>query len=154
MTLGWILVLALAWAALVGELSVATLVVGAVLGYMTLALRRHTRFSLLRKTAMAIEFVFFITWEVLVANLRVARDVLLPMDRLHPAVVRIPLDIHGEGAVTALANMLTLTPGTVTIDVSDDTGYLYMHVMDLDDAEAYRRTVKRGYERRLRRLLR
>jgi multicomponent Na+:H+ antiporter subunit E len=80
--------------------------------------------------------------------------VLLPIDRLHPAVVRIPLDIRGEGAVTALANMLTLTPGTVTIDVSDDTGYLYMHVMDLDDADAFKRGVKRGYERRLRRLLR
>lgn len=154
MTLAWILALALAWAALVGELSVPSLFVGAVLGYIVLALRRHTRFSLLRKTTLAIDFVLFIIWEVVVANFRVARDVLLPLDRLHPAVVRIPLDIRGEGAVTALANMLTLTPGTVTIDVSDDTGYLYMHVMDLDDVEGFRRSVKRGYERRLRRLLR
>lgn len=154
MTLAWILALALAWAALVGELSVPSLLVGAVLGYLTLAVRRHTRFSLLRKTALFVEFVFFITWEVMVANLRVARDVLLPMNRLHPGVVRIPLDIHGEGPVTALANMLTLTPGTVTIDVSDDTGYLYMHVMDLDDPDRFRRGVKRGYERRMRRLLR
>lgn len=154
MTIAWILGLALAWAALVGELSVPSLLVGAVLGYLTLAIRRHTRFSLLRKTALAADFVVFLTWEVMVANLRVARDVLLPLRRLHPGVVRIPLELRGEGQVTALANMLTLTPGSVTIDVSDDTSYLYLHVMDLDDPEAYRRHIKRGYERRMRRLMR
>jgi multicomponent Na+:H+ antiporter subunit E len=74
MTLGWILALALAWAALVGELSPASLTVGAILGYIILALRRHTRFSLLRKTTMAIDFIFFIAWEIMVANLRAAAN--------------------------------------------------------------------------------
>ena len=73
-----------------------------------------------------------------------------------PGVVAIPLDARTDAEITLLANLITLTPGSVTLDLSEDRRVLYIHAMYIDggDVEAYRRAVKDGLERRVLELLR
>jgi multicomponent Na+:H+ antiporter subunit E len=67
------------------------------------------------------------------SNLRVAYDVLSPHPRIAPAIVELPLTASGDGEITALANLISLTPGTLSLKVSDDRRALFVHVMYLDD---------------------
>ena len=93
--------------------------------------------------------VFFV-WELLLANLRLAYDVLTPGYRLRPGVVAIPIEVRSDTEITLLANMITLTPGSFSLDVSADRRVLYVHVMYLDeDVDEFRRKIKNGFERRI-----
>ena len=99
----------------------------------------------------AIGFAGFFTWEMLVANLRVAAMVLRPTQGLRPAIVALPLDVRSDAAIQLLAAAITMTPGALSIDVSSDRRTLYVHVADLgrDDAEAFVHTTKATFERRI-----
>lgn len=145
----WILVLALAWTAMTGDLSVFSLAEGAVLGFLVLLLRRQVSLSLIVRTWKLFLFLLFFLWELAVANVRVAVDILTPNENIRAGVVAVPLDIKGSFGVTALANILSLTPGSVTMDVSDDQTVLYIHTMHLRDPEEFRRYIKDGFERRI-----
>jgi multicomponent Na+:H+ antiporter subunit E len=68
---------------------------------------------------------------------------------MRPAIVAIPLDLRSPLAITLLAQMITLTPGTLSLDVSSDRRVLYVHSMYVDDIDAFRRSIKDGFERRL-----
>lgn len=98
-----------------------------------------------------LEFILFFHWELVLANLRLARDVLGPLTRLRPGVVAIPLDLTGDAEVTILSNLVTLTPGTLSLDASTDDKVLYVHVVNIGDVEEVRREIKHGFERRIRR---
>jgi multicomponent Na+:H+ antiporter subunit E len=73
---------------------------------------------------------------------------------MRPGIVAIPLDLEGDAAITLLANLVTLTPGALSLDVSPDRTVLYVHTMYMDDAETFRREIKQGFERRVKELLR
>ena len=91
----------------------------------------------------------FFAWELVLANFRVAADVIRG-NRIQPAVVAIPLDVTSDGEILLLSMLINITPGSVTIDLSDDRRTLYVHVMHMDNAEATRREIKNGFERRVR----
>jgi multicomponent Na+:H+ antiporter subunit E len=151
MFLGSIL-LALAWAALQGEITATNLLVGYGIGYVILALLAKggvMRPTLASRTAHAVELAVFFTWELVLANVRVALDVLRPQTRIRPAVVAIPLDVTSDGEILLLSMLINITPGSVTIDLSDDRRTLYVHVMHMKSAEASRREIKEGFERRV-----
>lgn len=151
MLLGSIL-LALAWAALQGEISLANLLVGYAAGYGILALlaRGGVMPSTLASRSMhALRLAAFVAWALLVANLRVAADVL-GSRRIEPAVVAIPLEVTRDGEILLLAMLINITPGSVTIDLSDDRRTLYVHVMHMKSADETRREIKDGFERRVR----
>jgi multicomponent Na+:H+ antiporter subunit E len=150
MLLGSIL-LALAWAALQGDITLVNLVVGYVLGYAVLALLARGGVlpaTLASRTIHALELAAFFAWELLVANLRVAADVL-GGTRIEPAVVAIPLDVTGDGEILLLSMLINITPGSVTIDLSDDRRTLYVHVMHMKNVEKTRQEIKDGFERRV-----
>ncbi len=105
----------------------------------------------LQRLVHLLEFILFFHWELLLANLRLARDVLGPLTRLRPGVVAIPLDLTGDAEVTILSNLVTLTPGTLSLDASIDDRVLYVHVVNISDVEAVRHEIKHGFERRIRR---
>lgn len=148
----WILLLALAWTAVNGEFTGGQLAVGLVLGSAITLFVRAPGNDYLHKATVLLGFVGFFVWELVVANLRMARDVLSPRMRFAPGVIAVPLDIEGEGQITAFANLLTLTPGTLSLDISRDRKVLYIHDMYAADPEASRQAVKSGFERRIRRL--
>jgi multicomponent Na+:H+ antiporter subunit E len=154
MLLGSIL-LALAWAALQGEFTPGNLVVGYAFGYVILALLAKGGVlppgfagGIAHAAGLAVYFI----WALLVANVRVALDVLRPRTAIRPAVVGIPLDITTDGEILLLSMLINITPGSVTIDLSDDRHTLYVHVMHMTDPDATRREIKEGFERRVKRL--
>jgi multicomponent Na+:H+ antiporter subunit E len=154
MLLGSIL-LALAWAALQGEITLGNLLVGYVLGYVILALLAKGGVlpsMLVTKAARAIGLAAFFFWELMVANVRVAIDVLRPRVTIRPAVLALPLDVTTDGEILLLSMLINITPGSVTIDLSDDRRTLYVHVMHMTDAETSRHEIKDGFERRIKRL--
>jgi multicomponent Na+:H+ antiporter subunit E len=100
------------------------------------------------RTAHALGLAAFFAWELVLANFRVAADVLRG-NSMEPAVVAIPLDIASDGEILLLSMLINITPGSVTIDLSDDRRTLYVHVMHMKSAEETRREIKGGFERRV-----
>ena len=85
--------------------------------------------------------------DLVVSNLRVAYDVLTPTHYMRPAVVAVPLRAKSDGAITILANMISLTPGTLSLDVSSDRSVLYLHVMYLDNEDDLREQIRKLEDR-------
>lgn len=141
--------LALIWAALTGSFSPANLTAGFALGYFALFLARRVlgTSAYFRKVQQVVGFGLFFLWELILANLRVAYDVLTPRHHMRPRVIAIPLDAATDTEITMLANLISLTPGTLSLDVSTDRRTLYIHVMYAADPEAVRREIKAGLER-------
>ena len=102
----------------------------------------------LSKIPRAIHLAGFFVWELVIANFRVAADVLRG-HRIEPAVVGIPLDGTGDGEILLLSMLINITPGSVTIDLSDDRRTLFVHVMHMTTAAQTRREIKDGFERRV-----
>jgi multicomponent Na+:H+ antiporter subunit E len=154
MLLGAIL-MALAWAALQGEVTTANLLVGFVLGYAVLALLARGGVlpsAYQTRVGRALGLAAFFLWELVVANLRVAGDVLSPRTTIRPAVVAIPLDITSDAEILLLSALINITPGSVTIDLSEDRRTLFVHVMHMTSPEASRLEIKSGFEQRVKRL--
>jgi multicomponent Na+:H+ antiporter subunit E len=148
--------LALAWAALTGVFDPTNLMIGFGLGYGTLFVARRALgpSSYFLKVRQVFEFVLFFLWELLLANLRVAHDVLTPRFFMQPRIIAVPLDARTDAEITALAYFISLTPGTLSLDVSSDRRVLFIHAMYAPDADALRREIKQGFERRLLELMR
>ena len=104
--------------------------------------------ALASRTMHALGLAAFFAWELLLANFRVAADVLRG-NRMEPAVVAIPLDVTSDGEILLLSMLINITPGSVTIDLSDDRRTLYVHVMHMKSADQTRREIKDGFERRV-----
>ncbi|MGH9791815.1 MAG: Na+/H+ antiporter subunit E [Candidatus Acidiferrales bacterium] len=149
------ILLALAWAALHGEFSVLNLAVGFLMGFLALGLvlSARGRAGYFTRVPKLIGFLAFFLWELLLSNLRVAYDVVTPRYHMRPGVIAIPLDVRSEIEIVTLANLITLTPGTLSLDVSADRKVLYIHAMYLDDVAAFRQRIKEGFERRVREVM-
>ncbi len=89
-------------------------------------------------------------YELVVSNIRVAHDVLTPRSRAKPGIVAVPLDIKTDVAITVLGNLISLTPGSLSLEVASDRSCLYVHIMFIDDPEAEREAIKSGFERKVR----
>lgn len=152
----WNVFLAILWAALVGQLTPFQLAVGFLLGAMILAFVQREDgapryFITLRR---AVGLALFFIWELLLSNLRVAYDVVTPHHHMRPGIIAVPLDAKTDAEIALLANLVTLTPGTLSLDVSPDRRFLYVHSMYIDGVEATRRRIKDGFERRVLEVLR
>lgn len=150
------IVLALVWALLTGEFRPTNLLLGFGLGYLTLWLAQRAvgPSVYFTKVPQAISFVLFFLWELVVANVRVAVDVLTLRQRMRPRIIAVPLEASSQLEIAMLANLISLTPGTLSLDVATDQRVLYIHAMYAEDAEAVQREIKNGLERRLLALLR
>lgn len=90
----------------------------------------------LRKTPTLIYLLGYFLWEVVKSNVAVALLVIRPRLDLKPGILAYPLTVRRPGQITALANMITLTPGTLSVEVSEDHKVLYIHCLDASDPEA------------------
>lgn len=149
------ILLALAWSALQGEISLGNLLVGYAFGYVILVLLARGGVmpsTLWSRTVHAVGLALFVVWELVLANARVALDVVRAGEGIRPAVLAIPLDVTRDDEILLLSMLINITPGSVTIDLSDDRRTLYVHVMHMREAEVTRREIKEGFERRVKRL--
>lgn len=85
-------------------------------------------------------------YDIVVANLQVVRLVLGPKSRLQPAFVEVPVEIDNEFVLSALACIISLTPGTVSANISSDHKTLLVHGLDVPDRDELVAAVKSRYE--------
>jgi multicomponent Na+:H+ antiporter subunit E len=143
--------LSLAWMALTGDWSLPAAVFSLALGWMLLRFARplggdgFRRVRLLRLPG----FLLFFVKELVVANLKVAAAVVAPAGRLRPAIVAVPLGLDRDAEIALLANLISLTPGTLSLHVSPDRRTLYVHAMATESPDALRREIREGFERRI-----
>lgn len=150
------ILLAIAWMLLTGEFSAENFIEGAIMGYIILWISKSalggTKYF--NKIPKAISFFFYFIKEMILANLKVAFDIITPKDYMKPGIVAVPLDAETDIEITLLANLITLTPGTLSLDVSHDKKTLYIHALYIEDAEDFRSQIKNGMEKRLLEVLR
>lgn len=103
------------------------------------------------KIPKLISFIAYFIKELFVSNFNVAYDVLTPVHRMNPAIIAVPLDASTDLEIVTLAALITLTPGTLSLEVSEDRKTLYVHEMYIPggDVEAIRQKIKHGFERRI-----
>mgnify|MGYP000675226036 CR=1 FL=1 len=150
------ILLAIAWVLLVGEVEFETFVEGMIVGYLILWISRSalggTKYF--SKIPVTIKFIFYFIKELIMANLKVAFDIITPKDYMSPGIIAFPLDAKTDLEITLFANLLTLTPGTLSLDVSSDKKILYVHALYVKDADSFRSELKNGLEKRLLEVLR
>lgn len=99
-------------------------------------------------------FVLFYAKEVVLSNLRVAYDVLTPSDKSSPAIIALPLSAKSDAEILLVANLISMTPGTLSMDVSSDKKTLYVHAMFAESPEALVKDLKENFEGRVLSLMR
>jgi multicomponent Na+:H+ antiporter subunit E len=143
------------WAGVTGSLYLPNLILGLALGLTALWLLRdpqdhRPRLGMIHALRLAVLFVvelFKSGWRV--ARIAVRRDLAL-----RPAVIAYPLRVESDAEITLLANLITLTPGTLSVDVSADRRTLYVHCVDVDDVDAVIADIRDGFEASIRRAFR
>jgi len=150
------LLLTFVWAALTGKFSYGNFIFGFALSYLILWVltRDQLKSSYFKRVPNVLGFLVFFIAELVKANIQVAYDVITPRNYMLPGIVAIPLDAETDLEITMLANFISLTPGTLSLDVSDDKKTLYVHAMYLPDKERFIAEIKNGFERRLLDILR
>ncbi|TYC56480.1 Na+/H+ antiporter subunit E [Rhodobacterales bacterium] len=145
------ILMALAWGAVTGNFSEINLAFGFVLGFGVLFLIREqvgtsAYFKRISKVfGLAVLFVY----ELVLSAWRVAMIVLQPKIELQPGIIAFPLTVDRDFEITMLANLITLTPGTLSVDVSEDRKTLYVHCIDVPDPQATIDDIKNGFERKI-----
>lgn len=148
-----VFILALGWAAATGNFSVLNLIFGAVIGGIGLFLVRDRVQGpkLRRKIARMLSLALLFVRELFLSAIRVGILVIRPdmRRRIHPAIIAFPLRLTRDRDITLLANLITLTPGTLSVDVSDDRRFLYVHAIDCSDRDALVRDIATGFEAKI-----
>jgi len=99
-----------------------------------------------RKPAVVVRLVLRVLADIVKANIEVARRILGPESRIHPRFVWVPLSIRDAHGIAALAGIITLTPGTLSSDLTDDRRHLLVHAFNVDDEQALIASIKERYE--------
>ena len=150
------IILALLWAMLSGSVDHGNLLIGFVIGYLILGMMGSSSedTSYFRKVRQTIEFALLFLRELFVSTCRIVYDILTPTHYMRPGIIALPLAAETDAEITLLANVITLTPGTLSLDVSEDRKTLYIHAMYIDDPDVLRREIKDGLERKLLEMMR
>ena len=145
------IVFAAVFTTLLGSGSISVFLFGFILGYIALwlskPLYRDTRYF--EKLPKTVKLVGYFLKELIVSNLRVLWDVITPRHIHRPGIIGVPLAAQTDLEIFVVANLISLTPGTLSVDLSEDRKTLYVHIMFLDDVETARADIKNGLERRV-----
>jgi len=143
--------LLLIWLLLNDSVSAGQILLGAILATaLPLWWQRFWPHSPKLRNPMALlKLLLVLLWDIIVANFQVALQVLGPNRRLHPAFFELPLDLDNDFAITLLASVISLTPGTVSADVSRTRQIILVHALDARDPQQLIDTIKQRYEQPL-----
>ncbi|WP_404384450.1 Na+/H+ antiporter subunit E [Caenispirillum salinarum] len=145
------LVLMVAWAILLGNFGWLTLLSGFAVGYLALLASRPlygpSRYfgAVWRVLGLAGYFLY----DLFRSSVAVVWDVLTPSHHARPGIIAVPLTAEKDGEIMLTANLISLTPGTLSLDVSPDRKTLWVHGMFVEDPDALRKSLKEGMERRV-----
>ena len=148
--------LMLVWVALSGNFTYPNLIFGFVLGFIALWVsdKEHVGKSYFKFLPNLVSFVLFFLYELIIANIQVAYEVMTPHHKMKPGIVGVTLDAKTDLEITILSNFIALTPGTLSLHISEDRDVLYIHAMYLHDKEQFVSRIKNGFERKILELLR
>jgi multicomponent Na+:H+ antiporter subunit E len=154
----WNLLLAFFWAAVSNDLTLLTLVEGFTFGFLILWMTRRIlgQTKYFKRVYLAVSFLFYFLNELVRSSLRVAHDIVTPEYRMNPGVIAIELEVKTDFEITFLANLISLTPGTLSLDVSQDRKILFIHAMYINkrDVDSFKSDIKSNLEKRVLELLR
>lgn len=141
-------VLTVIWLLLNNSIDAGHIVLGLILGWAIPVLTIHfwPETVIIRKPLMLIKYTIVLLFDIIMANFTVARLILGNPDRLQPVFVKLPLDLDSDLAISLLANSITLTPGTLSAQLSEDCSYLLVHALNETDPESLIATIKQRYE--------
>lgn len=150
------LLLAFIWVALTGALYYSNFLFGFLVGFAILWVMNRAEedkryFTRVPKT---IYLIFYFLYEMIRANIQVAYDVITPKYFFKPGIVKYPMSARTDLEINLLSTVISLTPGTLILDISEDKKTLYIHVMYLKDKRSFIKQMKNGIERRLLEILR
>ncbi len=149
------LLLVIIWLLLVNQWKVGSLVMGLILGIAIplLTAAYWPNRPVVKDIPAFISYCLMVLWDIIVANIQVAKIVaFMPNDKIKSAWIPIPIDLKTPEAITMLAGTITMTPGTVTADMSSDGKVLLIHTLHTDDPDGVRDDIKARYETRLKRI--
>lgn len=145
--------LALTWAAITGTFSLGNLILGFVIGGASLWLIRIQvgEAKLLRKIPKILSLAALFLYELMLSAVKVLFLVLSPNmhKKLQPAIIAFPLTAKSDVEITLLANLITLTPGTLSIDVAPDRSCLYVHALAAPDKKQMIADIANGFEAKI-----
>ena len=152
----WLSVLLfLTWFGLVNQVKIGTAVMALILATAIPLLTAPwwpNRPRIRAPVALA-RYVLLVLWDILVANVQVAKIILLmPNDQIQSRWIAVPIDLTSPEAISLLAGTITMTPGTLTADMSADGTVLLIHSLHAPDPDAIRDDIKSRYETRLKRI--
>ncbi|MCK1976335.1 Na+/H+ antiporter subunit E [Jeotgalicoccus huakuii] len=142
------IILAFLWMFMNADMSVGTFVTGYLIGLVAVYLFRNFlpgRFYL-RRLYLMIKLLFIFIIELVKANIDVVKIVMSPKIDIHPGFYAYPNDLEEEWEVALLSTLITLTPGTVVVAISDDYSIIYIHGLDMDDADEEIDNIKAAFE--------
>lgn len=148
------LILTIVWFALIGDQSLVSLVAGFVIGFVVLWIAKpmfDTKTTYFHRMFRVIRLINFFIYELIMSSVKVAWDVITPTDHSNPAVIEMPLDVESEMEIFLVANLISLTPGTLTLDVDAKRNCLIIHAMFADDVDALIAELKDGMEYQVKR---
>ncbi len=141
-------VLFVAWPLLNQSWSLAQMALGAVLAllipWLTQALRPER--PVLRHPATIVRLALVVLWDIVVSNIEVARRILGPEARIQPRFVWLPLTITDPHGIVTLAGIVTMTPGTLSSELTEDRRHLLIHAFNVQDETALIAVIKARYE--------
>lgn len=149
------LVMVFVWMALLNDVSLGTLTLAVILGVSIPIYTSNfwPNRPVVRSPLNIVIYLVVLLWDITVANLEVAYLILFRgNDQLRSGWICVPLELRNAEAITVLAATITLTPGTVSSDLSADGRSLLVHCLDIDNAEATVARIKERYEQRLRKI--
>ncbi|AVF02524.1 MULTISPECIES: Na+/H+ antiporter subunit E [Devosia] len=148
-----VVILALVWAGISGSFSGLNLLLGGVVGGVAVLVLREAFASprALRRIRRIISLAALFLYELVVSAVRVAIVVMRPnlSSAVRPAIIAVPLTVKSDAEITLLANMITLTPGTLSVDVAADKSVLYVHALDMADKDAMIADIANGFEKKI-----
>lgn len=145
------LLMAIVWAAVTGSASLHNLIFGFLLSTLALGLIREqiNGTGYITRSLRVASLLWLFLVELAKSAWKVAVMVVSPRLDIKPGIFAFPLTVTRDFEITLLANLITLTPGTLSVDVSDDKKTLYVHAIDCADPEGARRDIADGFERKI-----
>ncbi len=150
------LLLSFIWVALTGSMYYSNFLFGFMIGFLILWVmnRNEDDQRYFYRVPKTIGFLFFFLYEMLVANFQVAYDVITPKYFFQPGIIRYPLEATTDLEINLLSTIISMTPGTLILDISEDKKSLFIHVMYLKDKDKFITQMKNGFEKKLLEILR
>ena len=142
--------LGIVWCFVSGNISIVNFLFGTIISYALLRPLRTLYDSmgddslevLILKIPSLMRYFMKLAIEIMKASIFVAKIIIQPTINIKPGIISVPIRAKTDLGITTLSNTITLTPGTLTVDVSDDRSTLYVHCIDIDDADEIRNSIR------------